>query len=245
MCRGVVPHNAYDRLPPHLGDIVKIHPAIYLLIALSSVPLGANAQTVKLEVPLISDTVSTDLNLPKNTFSIGKDITKPQQAAFRGPAQSFAAVFGVVGALATMGAARSEGEQLAEFMEKHNINAGEIFSKELEKQIKEFNKNIIVDSAATKPVLTIEVVRYGLTKKDAFGTKLCPVLSIEAKIKNADGTILWKNKDYIANMNSENNVAETLETFHNDPSKLRSGFENISRILAKIFVDNMKQSIFQ
>lgn len=222
-----------------------INRPICLLLVLSSIAFAVTAQTQQLEVQPTSTTISTEPNLPRNTFSISKDIAKPKQAHFRGPAQSFAAIFGVVGALATMGAAKSEGEQLAEFMEKQEIDPGEIFSRELEKQIKEFNNNIVVESDAEKSILSIEVVRYGLTKKDTFGTKLCPVLSIDAKIKKPDGTILWKNKDYIANMNSENNMAETLETFYNEPSKLRSSFENVSRILAKLFVDNMKQSVFQ
>ncbi len=174
-----------------------------------------------------------------NAVSINKDVSVPSIAFYHGQVQSFAGVFGVLGALATMDDAKSNGIQLAEFMKKENINVGEIFIKDFEKQIIETKTFKVVQPNSEKAIFKTKIELFGLNQGNGLTSTLYPQLTVSAQLTKLDGTILWKGQQYITPINSENNIGDTLENFYKEPNKLRLSFEKTSHILAKFLIEEI------
>ena len=81
-----------------------------------------------------------------------------------------------------------------------------------------------------------------ILQSQGFGTTLYPMFNITATMTKPDGTVLWKDTDYVTALNGDNKEGHTIEEYLKDPELIRKSFTNGSDIVGRMLASNLAGS---
>jgi len=82
---------------------------------------------------------------------------------------------------------------------------------------------------------------YGLGQTQGFSALLFPTLKVTASLKANDGTLVWRQTDYVTPLNAENTLGHTVEQYVAQPELLRASFTNSAAIVSRLLVQDMRK----
>jgi hypothetical protein len=171
---------------------------------------------------------------------IDKNVSKPNTIFWRGSSQAWgAALFGVLGAVATSDAAMTDAERMVKFMDEKHIDISEIVYSEVSNQMSALKTFNISDADKTDATLNFSVDMYGFNKTHPFGSNMNPVIRMTGKLIKADHEIIWQESEHVSDFASDNDQGQSLDTYQNEPAKLRAALAKaskvaVNRLLAKL-----------
>ncbi|WP_341237053.1 hypothetical protein [uncultured Limnobacter sp.] len=178
--------------------------------------------------------LSVEKRSPIKNIHLEKNVSKPSAIYWRGTTQAWGgALFGALGAFATADAGMTDAEKMIKFMEKHKIDISEIVYSEVSKQtvaLKTYQISSVDKSDAT---LTFVVDMYGFNKTHPFGTHMNPMIRMTAKLIKPNNEIIWQESEFVSDFASENDQGQSLETYQNEPAKLRVALAKASQVAVK------------
>ena len=200
---------------------------------------------VLLTVALVSgcahDPLSSANRASIASVSVNPHVPSPQDINYSGPTQAAGGAFGILGVLATQGAAAGPKDQLRQTLTQNNIDISHIVADEFTKQLQEAQlfSNILPEGANAE--FKLEVKEYALISMGISGV-LYPYLKVSAQLARSDGSVVWKKVDWVSPLNKANTGGHKLEEFLSHPVLLRDTFQNAGRIVAKALINNMQES---
>lgn len=178
--------------------------------------------------------LSVENRSPIKNIHLEKNVSKPSAIYWRGTTQAWGgALFGALGAFATADAGMTDAEKMIKFMEKNKIDISEIVYSEVSKQtaaLKTYQISSVDKSDAT---LTFAVDMYGFNKTHPFGTHMNPMIRMTAKLIKPNNEIIWQESEFVSDFASENDQGQSLETYQNEPAKLRVALAKASQVAVK------------
>ena len=178
---------------------------------------------------------------PIKNIHIEKNVSKPSAIYWRGTAQAWGgALFGALGALATADAGMTDAEKMVKFMEKNDIDISEIAYSEVSRQMAELKTYQISSVEKSDATLTLAVDMYGFNKTHPFGTNMNPMIRMTAKLSKPNNEIIWQESEFVSDFASENDQGQSLETYQNEPAKLRAALAKASQVTVKRLLVKLK-----
>lgn len=180
-------------------------------------------------VPLTAENRS-----PINNIYIEKNVSKPSVIYWRGTTQAWGgALFGALGAFATADAGMTDAEKMIKFMERNKIDISEIVYSEVSKQMAELKTYQITSVEKSDATLTLAVDMYGFNKTHPFGTHMNPMIRTTAKLIKPNNEIIWQESEFVSDFASENDQGQSLQTYQNEPDKLKAALAKASQVSVK------------
>ena len=165
---------------------------------------------------------------------IDKNVSKPDVIFWRGTAQAWgAALGGVIGALATADAGMTDAERMVKFMDKEHIDISEIVYSEVTKQVAVLKTFDISDANRIDATLIFSVDMYGFNKTHPFGSNMNPLIRITGKLIKPNNEIVWQESEFVSDLASANDQGQSLDTYQNEPEKLRAALAKASEVAVK------------
>jgi len=178
-----------------------------------------------------------------HTVSIDPDVTLPADMYYQGPGQAGMMMLGVVGALAAQGTAATPKARIHAVMDANHISVQDIVAAEFAKQAGAATKmKFAVGNEPADARVKLVVNLYGISQSQGFGTTLYPMFNITATMTKPDGTVLWKDTDYVTALNGDNKEGHTIEEYLKDPELIRKSFTNGSDIVGRMLASNLAGS---
>lgn len=180
-----------------------------------------------------------------STVSVAEKVTMPKEMGYVGPTQSGAAVFGLLGAAASVGAKKVPLEKYAELSRANNIDVGQIFRTAFVERLK---GSAIFDQVGATPAggsFELQVEHYALVPPALalrFSTqKQKPILKTAASLIDAKGKKVWSGSADVLAGAKEVTGADNEEYWAN-PERYRSDWKIVADIAAKGLVDNLAKA---
>ncbi len=175
-----------------------------------------------------------------HTVSIDPTVTLPEDMYYQGPGQTALGMLGIVGALAAQSSSATPRARLHAVMDANNISVPNIVSTEFAKQAgSATGMNFVVGNDPADAHVKMSVLMYGLVQSQGFGSTLYPVFTVTATMTKADGTVLWKDTDYVTALNGDNKEGHTIEDYLKDPELLRKSFTSGSDLVGHMLAANL------
>lgn len=209
---------------------LKITITIFIAFCLSS-SLGC-ASKVSLRKEDIqanrSVNISNKVSLPETMFYQGR-----KEMMLQG-------TLGLIGAAAAEGGRKNTVDIIKDVMNKSNVDATQIVRTEFEQQLKSSNLfNTILPDRGNYPEIKLTIQLYGFASPQTFSSQLRPMLGITGELVKPDGSVIWKNYEYVSNLNGKT-PSYTLEEYIKNPELIREAFNVASQIAVKGLIDDMK-----
>ena len=165
---------------------------------------------------------------------IDKNVSKPDAIFWRGTAQAWGgALFGAVGAAATSNAGATDAERMVMLMDKEHIDISGIVYSEASRQVAALKAFEISDASKPDAILTFSVDMYGFNKTHPFGSNMNPLIRITGKLSRPNKEIVWQETEFVSDFASENDQGQPLDTYQNEPAKLRAALAKASAVAVK------------
>jgi hypothetical protein len=164
---------------------------------------------------------SNDALLNIGDVTINESVRVVMPPYYHGSEQSLGAVLGGgIGGAVAANATKGEPARIAAYVEQQGIDIGALVRTEFERQLKlkPGMADHIQPDAPSKFSLSI---KYGISKIGLSGYK--PYLVLEAKLVAADGSEVWKQKDYVGGLNSSTPSLK-YEDYFTSPEIFKSAF---------------------
>lgn len=178
--------------------------------------------------------------------SVSKIVAVSPEIYFHGRAQSWYEGTGI-GLGGAIGAAVSatapptvmEKEQIRAFLSQQQIDVGEIVRTAFVKGLTSDPKwsPRLRDESETHFDLKVDM--YGLANKNPMSSDYKPVLSVTASLVDKDGNVLWRERDFVANLSSATPGASYTD-FLNDPKWFRDGFSVAANEITRSLLGKLK-----
>jgi hypothetical protein len=165
---------------------------------------------------------------------IYENVSKPSVIYWRGTAQAWgAALGGVIGALATNNSGMTDAERMVKYLDKEHIDISEMVYFEATKQEAALKTFDISDANKIDATLSFTVDMYGFNKTHPFGSNMNPLIRVTGKLVRPDNQIVWQDSEFVSDLASENDQGQSLDTYQNEPEKLRAALAKASEIAVK------------
>lgn len=175
-----------------------------------------------------------------HTVSVDPVVTLPADMYYQGPGQAGMMMLGVIGALAAQGTAATPKARLHAVMDANNISVQDIVAAEFAKQAGAATAmKFTVGNEPADARVKLVVNLYGLSQSQGFGTTLYPMFNVTATMTKADGTVLWKDTDYVTALNGDNKDGHTIEDYLKDPELIRKSFTSGSDLVGHMLATNL------
>lgn len=175
-----------------------------------------------------------------HTVSVDPDVKLLPDMYYQGPGQAGMMMLGVVGALAAQGIAATPKARLHAVMDEHHISVPEIVAAEFARQANAATTmKLAVGNEPADARISLVVNMYGLVQSQGFGSTLYPTMNITATLTKADGTVLWKDTDFVTALNSENKEGHTIEDYLKDPELIRRAFTSGTDLVVRTLATDL------
>jgi hypothetical protein len=172
--------------------------------------------------------------------NVKAEVQVPADMFFHGRAQSFAAVGGVIGAVAGQAAAQEPKAQMLEAMKAKGISVSEIVKAEFVRAANAKGGMKFAEGASPADAeLSLTVNVYGFGQTQGFSALLYPMMNVSATLKKPDGTVAWQKTEFAGPLNSENKQGYEFEQYMKDPELMRQVLNNIAAIVSRMLVDDL------
>ncbi len=203
----------------------------------------AGALTVSLLLAACANSpvaMSDNVRASVHTVSVDPVVTLPADMYYQGPGQTGMMMLGVIGALAAQGTAATPKARLHAVMDANNISVQDIVAVEFAKQASAATPmKFVVGNDPADARVKLVVNMYGIAQSQGFGTTLYPSFNITATMTKADGTVLWKDTDFVTALNSDNKEGHTIEDYLKDPELIRKSFTSGSDLVGHMLAANL------
>lgn len=206
---------------------------------------GALAATLLLAACASNPSVSMNetVRASVHTVSVDPVVTLPADMYYQGPGQGALMALGVVGALVSQGTAATPKARIHAVMEANNISLQDIVAAEFAKQAGAATPmKFVVGNEPADAHVKLVVNMYGIAQSQGFGSTLYPVMNITATMTKADGTVLWKDTDFVSPLNSDNKEGHTIEDLLKEPELIRKSFTSGSDLVGHMLATNLAGS---
>lgn len=176
------------------------------------------------------------------TVSIKPEVTMPQEMFYQARAQGIGAAFGLLGALATQGAANEPKEQVPVIMKNNGIEVPNILRVELEKALRTSSLQVVPPESKADAEISLQVAVYGYAQKNGLSNTVYPMINVSATMKSPDGKTIWQKTDYITALNGENDVGYEFPQFVEKPERLRETMTKVSGMVTRLLVADLNAS---
>jgi len=183
----------------------------------------------------------------KQPVTLSQDVSLPGKMYYQGFGDlSMAPAFGISGLLVEMSERGREKSHVKPVdvvtyvMEKSEIDVRKIVLNEFEKQIRSaglFSEIVYEDK--NYPELRLSIFIHGFAQPHGLSKQLKPLLGIEGILVSQDNSILWKNSDYVTNLNGQT-PSHTVEEYISNPELMRKAFHRASEIAVGNLVSHMR-----
>lgn len=161
---------------------------------------------------------------------------------YHGPAQSAAAIGGMIGAVIGAEAAKGPSGQIVAKLKENRISLPEILKTEFQRAASNSGTMIFSDNPATaEGELTLAINVYGFGQTQGFSPLLYPLMNVSATLKKKDGSIAWQKTDFATPQNSENNLGHKYDDYMANPELLRNTLTNMSGIVSRMLVKDLQK----
>ncbi len=130
-----------------------------------------------------------------SAIRVDPEVTVPDEMYYVGPGLGTGMMFGAIGAAAASSGNESEADILRQFAADNGVDISTIVRDAFERGLRREGRYPYDEDATT--VLSIEILRYGLSIPHGLSRKLVPILLIQARITDAAGTVLWQGGDNV------------------------------------------------
>jgi hypothetical protein len=161
------------------------------------------------------------------------EVELAKEMFFRGAAQGFGALFGVVGALATYGAEKGPREQMVDLMAKEQIAVPAIVLAEADSRIGSVLMPESYCSAEHPGSLKISIPMYGFVRSQPLSSKMYPTIKVAMELKSDTGASIWKEFEWVATAASENDQGFSYDVYMKEPEKIRATLSKVSQIAVR------------
>ncbi|MFL6699966.1 MAG: hypothetical protein ACJ8GJ_22575 [Vitreoscilla sp.] len=175
-----------------------------------------------------------------HTVSVDPAVTLPADMYYQGPGQTGMMMLGVFGALAAQGTAATPKARLQAAMDANSISVQQIVAAEFAKQASAASPmKFVVGNDPADARVKLVVNMYGIAQSQGFGTTLYPTFNVTATMTKADGTVLWKDTDFVTALNGDNKEGHTIEDYLKDPELIRKSFTSGSDLVGRMLAANL------
>jgi hypothetical protein len=212
--------------------INKLRPS-FLLFTVSLFLLGACSTPAS--VPLSAE----NRNVIKRV-QIDKNVAKPVAIYWRGTEQAWGgALFGAMGVAATANSGSTDAERMVVFMSREHIDISEIILSEATRQVAALRMVELTDAGKADATLSFSVDMYGFNKTHPFGSNMNPLIRITGKLVKPNNEVVWQESEFVSDLASENDQGQSLDTYRNQPEKLRAALVKASEVAVKRVVSKL------
>lgn len=178
--------------------------------------------------------------------SVSKIVAVSPEIYFHGRAQSWfvGAGIGLGGAAgaavsATAPTTVTEKEQIRAFLSQQQIDVGGIVRAAFVNGLTADPKwsPRLHDQSETHFDLKVDM--YGLANKGPLSSDYKPILSVTASLVDKDGNVLWRERDFVANLSSITPEA-SYAAFLDDPKWFRDGFSVAANEITRSLLGKLK-----
>ena len=173
------------------------------------------------------------------TVNVKSDVAVPAEIFFHGRAQSFAAIGGVIGAVAGQAAAQEPKAQLVDLMKSNGISMQDILKQEFIRASSKGPITFAEGAAAPQAEVSLTVNVYGFGQTQGFSALLYPLLNVTATMKKPDGSIAWQKTEFASPLNSENNQGYEFEQYTKNPELIRQVLTNVSGVVSRMLAADL------
>ena len=143
--------------------------------------------------------------------------------------------FGAIGAAAALSDG-AEQAALRRAAERDEVDLRKIILEEFESQIRDRRVFGIVERDRADAILEVDVPRYGLAVSSAFSSGMKPVLDIAARLKRADGRVIWQDHD---SETGETDSSYSFSDYMTRPELLREAWRGTAHVVVKSLIDGL------
>jgi len=214
----------------HTKFFLKITVTIFIAFCLLSSLGCASKVSLKKEDMQVNRTVniSQNVSLPEAMFYQGR-----KEMMLQG-------TLGLIGAAAAEGGRKGTADIIKDVMNKSNVDVAQIVRTEFEQQLKSSNLfNTILPDRGNYPEIKLKIQLYGFASPQTFSSQLRPMLGITGELVKPDGSVIWKNYEYVSNLNGKT-PSYTLEEYLKNPELIREAFNGASQIAVRGLIEDMK-----
>lgn len=174
--------------------------------------------------------------------NVKSDVVVPADIFFHGRAQSFAAVGGVIGAVAGQSLAQEPKAQLIDLMKSQGISMQDLLKQEFIRASAKGPISFAEGASDPNAEVSFVVNIYGFGQTQGFSALLYPMLNVTATMKKPDGSIAWQKTEFASPLNSENNQGYEFEQYTKNPELIRQVLANISGVVSRMLVADLSAS---
>lgn len=165
---------------------------------------------------------------------IDKNVSKPAEIYWRGTEQAWGgALFGAIGAAATANSGMTDADRMITFMNHEHIDISEIILSEASRQMNVLRMVEVSDTGKPDATLSFSVDMYGFNKTHPFGSNMNPLIRITGKLVKSNNEVIWQESEFVSDLASENDQGQSLDTYRNQPEKLRAALVKVSEAAVK------------
>jgi hypothetical protein len=148
-------------------------------------------------------------------------------------------LFGAIGAAATANSGSTEAERMVVFMNHEHIDISEIILSEATRQVSALRMVELTDAGKADATLSFSVDMYGFNKTHPFGSNMNPLIRITGKLVKPNNEVVWQESEFVSDLASENDQGQSLDTYRNQPEKLRAALAKASEVAVKRVVSKL------
>jgi hypothetical protein len=156
-------------------------------------------------------------------------------AAATGAAAAFAA--GATTGAAGNALSKPRKVQIVESMKNNKIEIDRLLDENFKRELQQSGKLTIENSAeSADAVIELSVTSFGFMLATGFSKRLYPVISVNAKMKDNTGTVLWRESTRVMPFNKSNSIGYGPEEYIDDPKKIEDALNRITAICSQNMV---------
>jgi hypothetical protein len=174
------------------------------------------------------------------SVSIKKDVKLPDDIYYYGQEHCVGSMFGLLGAVASLEAAKEPKAQLKAVIQENQIDISEIIRDQFANELSKARVFPSVVPEGGDAEVRLEVRMFGFTLPTCFSGKLKPVLGVIGSLIRTDGTVLWQKLEYISGLKGET-PGNTLKEYLQNPEFIREAFSVTAKIVSESLVKHLQQ----
>ena len=178
------------------------------------------------------------------TVNVNEEVPKPDTIIVHGASETFAELggfltLGVAGAVVASEIPKKRGPLLKYVMEKEGIDPGQIVREQFMNKLKGSALFTIADERGDAE-FKLSILGLSFAKPPGFTGNLQPGIRVEGILVKRDGTILWKDREGVAE-GASGTPRRKFKEYVNDPKLLREALEIAAGIVAEKLVKNLSK----
>lgn len=175
------------------------------------------------------------------SVSVSKNIAKPDRLSYQGRKESgLMGACGCLGGLFAGSTSKKTAVKITAVMEREEIDVTEIVREQFIEQLEESNlfNSIAPENSTAEFELSIRI--YGFAQPQGLSSQLKPMLGVVGSLVRSDGSVLWKEYEYISNLSGKT-PSHSLKEYLNNPTLIREAFTIAAQRVAVDLIEHLKE----